>query len=97
MTSTTQVSLRFDTELLRRIDEEAQQEYKTRTELIKEGMCRILDENKEKTDLKRIAAELWLKGEIPEHKLKKVLSEDELKDLKFGKRWIEETLHEICH
>ena len=95
MTDTTQFSLRMNTELLRELDDEAQQEYKTRTELIKDGIYKILEEKKEKRNLKRIAAELWLKGELPEHKLKKVLSEDELKDLKFGKRWIEETLHEI--
>ncbi|GEM_PF-4314460 len=97
MVDTTQFSLRMDTELLREIDEEAQQEYKTRTELIKDGMYKILEEKKEKRNLKRIAAELWLKGELPEHQLKKVISEEEIKDLKFGKRWIEETLHEIRH
>ena len=41
---------------------------------------------------KLIAAELWLQGEISETKLKKVLTEEEIKDLKFGKRWMKECL-----
>ena len=41
---------------------------------------------------KLIAAELWLQREISETKLKKVLTKEEIKDLKFGKRWMKKCL-----
>ncbi|MEK6950104.1 MAG: ribbon-helix-helix protein, CopG family [Nanoarchaeota archaeon] len=91
---TTQFSLRMEPELLRQIDGEAEEEYKTRTELIKEAIVHLLKEREEQERLKKVAAELWLKGEIPETKLRKVLREEEIKDLKFGKHWIEDVLHE---
>ena len=93
--STTQFSLRIEPELIRRIDEEAHREYKTRTELIKEAVQKHIQETEEKERLKRLAGELWLKGEISESKIKKVLTEEEVKDLKFGKHWIEEVINEI--
>ncbi|MBI4147907.1 ribbon-helix-helix protein, CopG family [Candidatus Woesearchaeota archaeon] len=92
---TTQMCMRIEPELIRKIDEEADKNFKTRTELIKEAILSLLHEREEKARLKKLAAELWLKGEISETKLKKVLSEEDLKDLKFGKRWIEEVIHEI--
>ncbi len=91
----TQFSLRFEPELIRKIDEEAEKEYKTRTELIKEAIQKLLTDRNEKERLKRVASELWLKGEITESNLKKVLNDEELKDLKFGKSMIEDMLHEI--
>ncbi|MBI2109968.1 ribbon-helix-helix protein, CopG family [Candidatus Woesearchaeota archaeon] len=91
---TTQFSLRIQPDLIRKIDEEAEKEYKTRTELIKEALQVFLKEKQEKELLKKVAAELWLRGEIPDTKLKKILTEQDLKDLKFGKRWIEEVIHE---
>ena len=91
----TQFSLRFEPELIRTIDEEAEKEYKTRTDLIKEAIQKLLLEKKEKERLKRVASELWLKGEISGTNLKKVLNDEEIKDLKFGKSWIEDMLHEI--
>ncbi len=92
---TTQFCLRMEPELIRKVDEEADKTYKTRTEFIKEALLRLLEERQEKQQLKKLAAELWIKGEISEAKLKKVLSEEEIKDLKFGKHWIEEIVHEI--
>ena len=94
MADTTQFSLRMEPDLIRQIDEEADKEYKTRTELIKEAVVHLLKEKEEKERLKEIAAELWLKGEISETKLRKVLSEEEIKDLKFGKQWIGDLIHE---
>ncbi len=94
---TTQFSLRFEHDLIRQIDNEAEKEYKTRTELIKEATIKFIREKEEKEKLKEIAAELWLKGEISETALKKALSKEEVKDLKFGRQWIEETLNEISH
>ncbi len=91
----TQFSMRIEPELIRKIDEEAEREYKTRTELIKEAVQKLLKEKEEKEKLKKLAAELWLKGEISETKLKNVLSEEEINDLTFGKRWVEEIMHEI--
>ncbi len=91
---TTQFSLRIQPDLIRKIDEEAEKEYKTRTELIKEALQIFLKEKQEKELLKKVAAELWLRGEIPDTKLKKILTEQDIKDLKFGKRWIEEVIHE---
>ena len=73
----------------------AEKEYKTRTDLIKEAIQKLLLEKKEKERLKRVASELWLKGEISGTNLKKVLNDEEIKDLKFGKSWIEDMLHEI--
>ena len=95
MIETTQFSLRMEPALMRQIDEEAEREYKTRTELIKEAVLQLLRERAEKEKLQRVAAELWLKGEISETALKKVLNEEEIKDLKFGKQWIEEAVNEI--
>ena len=95
MADSTQFSMRMDPELLRKIDEEAEREYTTRTELIKQAIQHLLKEKDEQERLKRVATELWLKREISEVKLKKVLSESELKDLKFGKQWIDEMMHEI--
>lgn len=95
MIETTQFSLRFEPELIRQIDDEAEKEYKTRTELIKEAVVHLIREKEEKERLKRVAAELWLKGEMSETALKKVLNDEEIKDLKFGQQWIEETLNEI--
>ena len=95
METTTQFSLRFEPDLIRQIDEEAEKEYKNRTELIKEAVVHFIKEKEEKENLKLVAAELWLKGEISETNLKKVLNGEEIKDLKFGQSWIEETLHEI--
>lgn len=95
MIETTQFSLRIEPELVRKVDEEAEREYKTRTEFIKEAVQKLLKEKEEKERLKHLAAELWIKGEISETKLKKVLSDEEVKDLKFGKQWIEDVLHEI--
>jgi len=92
---TTQFCLRMEPELIRKVDEEAEKAYKTRTELIKEALLRLLEERNEKERLKKLAAELWLKGEISESKLKKILTEEEIKDIKFGKHWIEEAIHEI--
>lgn len=92
---TTQFCLRMEPELIRKVDEEAEKTYKTRTELIKEALRKLLEERQEKEKLKNLASELWLRGEISEVKLKKVLSEEEIKDLKFGKHWIEEVIHEI--
>ncbi|MBI4142111.1 hypothetical protein HY484_04250 [Candidatus Woesearchaeota archaeon] len=95
MAETTQFCLRIEPELVRKIDDEAEHEYKTRTEFIKEAVQKLLKEKEEKEHLKRLAAELWLKGELSETKLKKVLNEEEIKDLKFGKHWVEEVIHEI--
>lgn len=93
--STEQFCLRMDPEFIRKIDAEAEKDYKTRTELIKEAVQKLLKDREQKEVLKTLAAELWLKGEISEAKLKKVLSEEEIKDLKFGKHWIEDILNEI--
>lgn len=97
MTTTTQFSMRIEPELIRKIDAEAEKEYKTRTELIKEAVQKLLKEKEEKEHLKKLAAELWLKGELSETQLRKALSEEEVKDLKFGKRWVEEVIHEISN
>ena len=97
MTTTTQFSLRIESNLLRKIDEEAEKEYKTRTELIKQAVHHLLVEKQEKDRLKKLACELWLKGELSETQLKKALSDEEVKDLKFGKQWIEEVIDEIRH
>ena len=97
MNTTQQFSLRIEPELVRRIDQEAEQEYKTRTELIKEAVLEFLHQKEEQERLKRVAAELWLKGQLSETQLKKVLSNEEINDLTFGKQWIEETVHEIRH
>ncbi len=94
MTETTQFSMRIEEELLRLIDEEAEAEYKNRTELIKDAVLSYLKEKSEKERLKKIGAELWLKGKLTETELKKVLSEEEVKDLAFGKKWIEEAVNE---
>ena len=94
MADTTQFSLRIEPDLIRQIDEEAEKEYKTRTDFIKEAVLHLLKEKEEKERLKKVAAELWLKGEISETKLRKVLSEEEIKDLQFGKQWIEDVIHE---
>lgn len=93
--STEQFCLRMDPEFIRKIDAEAEKDYKTRTEIIKEAVQKLLKDREQKEVLKKLAAELWLKGEISEAKLKKVLSEEEIKDLKFGKHWIEDILNEI--
>ncbi|MBI4017234.1 MAG: ribbon-helix-helix protein, CopG family [Candidatus Aenigmarchaeota archaeon] len=95
MEASTQFCLRMEPELIRKVDEEAEKTYKTRTEFIKEALLKLLEERNEKERLKKLAAELWLKGEISESKLKKVLTEEEIKDIKFGKHWIEEAIHEI--
>lgn len=95
MAETIQFSMRIEDELLRKVDEEAEKEYKNRTELIKEAVRSYLEEKERKTHLKKIAAELWLKGELSEKDLKKALSEEERKDLAFGKKWVEDALHEM--
>ena len=95
MGETEQFSLRIEPELVRKIDDEADKEYKTRTEFIKEAVQKRLEEKEENEKLKRVAAELWLRGEISETKLKKVLRDEEVKDLKFGKHWIEGVINEI--
>jgi len=45
--------------------------------------------------MKKIAAELWLKGDISEKSLKKALTEEETKDILFGKKWVEGAIQEI--
>ena len=45
--------------------------------------------------IKRKHAELWLENKIPLSKLREVLSSEEVKDLKFGKRWVEDLVDEI--
>lgn len=95
MSETMQFSMRIEPELVRRIDEEAEREFKSRTELIKEAVTRLLREREGSERLKKVAAELWLRGELPQAKAKKVLSDEEFKDLEFGKKWIEDALHEI--
>lgn len=45
--------------------------------------------------IKETAAELWLKGEFSETQLKKVLFDEEIKDLTFGKKWIGGMLREF--
>ena len=95
MEKTTQFSMRMEEVLLHQIDEEAKRIFKNRTELIKEAVLKYLQERIEKERIKKIAAELWLKGELSETQLKKALNEEEVKDLQFGKRWIEEAIHEF--
>ena len=95
MEKTTQFSMRMEEVLLHQIDEEAKRRFKNRTELIKEAVLKYLQERIEKERLKSIAAELWLKGELSESQLKKALHEEEVKDLQFGKKWVEDTLHEL--
>ena len=95
MTETTQFSIRVEDELLRKVDEEADKEYKNRTELIKDAVRVYLEEKGKKKQLKRIAAELWLKGELSQKELKKALAEEEIKDIAFGKKWVEEALYEM--
>ena len=97
MKTTTQFSLRIEPELIRRVDEEARKEFKTRTELIKEAVQKLLREKEEKDEIKRKAVELWLKGEISEPNVRKILSESDMKDLKFGKKWIEEIVNELSN
>lgn len=97
MGTTTQFSMRMEPELIRRIDDEAEHEYKSRTELIKDAILRYLNDKQQKEHLKKVAAELWLQGELSEVKLKKVLNAEEIEDLTFGKRWIEDTIHEARH
>ncbi|HLD34105.1 MAG TPA: hypothetical protein VJB66_05235 [Candidatus Nanoarchaeia archaeon] len=50
----------------------------------------------DKTSEKQRLAKLWLDGKVNESKLRKVLTSEEMKDLKFGKKWIEETVLEAC-
>ncbi|MDP3729100.1 MAG: ribbon-helix-helix domain-containing protein [bacterium] len=95
MERTTQFSMRMEEMLLHQIDEEAKKRFKNRTELIKEAVLKYLQERIEKERIKKIAAELWLKGELSETQLKKALNEEEVKDLQFGKRWIEEAVNEL--
>lgn len=90
-----QFSLRIEDELLHKVDTEAKHQYKNRTELIKHAILHYLKEKQEKENIKRIAAELWLKGELSESQLKKALSEEEVKDLAFGKKWVEDAFDEI--
>lgn len=97
MAETTQFSIRIEDELLRTVDNEAEKLYKTRTELIKEAVVKYIEEKHEKTRLKRVAAELWLQGKLHEAELRKALSEEEIKDLQFGKQWIEGAVREILH
>ena len=66
-----QFSLRIEPELVRTMDAEAEREYKTRTEFIKEAIQKLLLEKREKERMKQLAAELWLKGELSETQLKK--------------------------
>ncbi|MFH1072996.1 MAG: ribbon-helix-helix domain-containing protein [Nanoarchaeota archaeon] len=94
MKQTTQFSLRIEPELIRMVDRAAEKEFKNRTEFIKEAVQKLLAEKEEKTQLKKVAAELWLKGELSKDKLKKVLNDEEIKDLTFGKQWIEDSVHE---
>ncbi len=89
--------MRMEPELIRRIDDEAEHEYKSRTELIKEAILRYLNDKQQKEHLKKVAAELWLHGELSEVKLKKVLNAEEIQDLTFGKRWVEDVIHEARH
>ena len=49
----------------------------------------------DKTTEKQRLAELWIYGEIHESELRKVLTSEEMKYLKFGKKWIEETVSEL--
>ncbi len=95
MVETIQFSMRIEDELLRKVDEEAEKEYKNRTELIKDAVRSYLEEKERKTQVKKLAAELWLKGELPEKDLKKALRDEEIKDLQFGKKWVEAALDEI--
>jgi len=95
MAETIQFSMRIEDELLRKVDEEAEKEYKNRTELIKEAVRSYLEEKEKKTHLKKVAAELWLKGELSQKDLKKALTEEETKDIIFGKKWVEDALHEM--
>ncbi len=95
MVETSQFSMRIEDELLRKVDEEAGKEYKNRTELIKEAVRSYLEEKERKIRLKKLAAELWLKGELSEKDLKKALSDQEIKDIQFGKNWVEAALDEI--
>ncbi len=95
MAETIQFSMRIEDELLRKVEEQAEKEYKNRTELIKEAVRSYLEEKERKTHLKKVAAELWLKGELPEKDLKKALTEEERKDIVFGKKWVEEALDEM--
>ncbi len=44
---------------------------------------------------KKKAAELWVEGKFGEDNLKQIFSREEIKNLKFGKRWIEETIEDI--
>lgn len=44
---------------------------------------------------KKKAAELWLNGKLGEEDLKRILSREEMKDLKFGKSWVEEMVESI--
>ena len=95
MTETIQFSMRIEDELLRKVDEQAEKEYKNRTELIKEAVRSYLEEKERKIQVKKLAAELWLKGELSEKDLKKALTEEERKDLAFGKKWVEAALDEM--
>ncbi|MBS3123486.1 ribbon-helix-helix protein, CopG family [Candidatus Woesearchaeota archaeon] len=95
MTETMQFSLRIEPELVRTMDAEAEREYKTRTEFIKEAIQKLLLEKREKERMKQLAAELWLKGELSETQLKKALNEEEIKDLHFGKKWVDDIIYEI--
>lgn len=95
MERTTQFSMRIEEVLLHQIDEEAKRIYKNRTELIKEAVLSYLQERIEKERIKKLAAELWLKGELSDTQLKRALNEEEVKDLHFGKKWIEDALNEI--
>lgn len=44
---------------------------------------------------KKKAAGLWIKGKLNENDLGQIFSREEIKDLKFGKRWIEEMVESI--
>lgn len=73
MADTTQFSLRMEPDLLRQIDQEAEKEYKTRTNLIKEAIVHLLKERQEQEKIKQLAVEMWLKGKISKSKLHEII------------------------
>ena len=44
---------------------------------------------------KKHAASLWLKVKLLDAALKNVLDDQEINDLKFGKRWVETVLEDV--
>jgi len=88
-----QVSLRVDTRLLRKLDEIAHKKYKRRSDVFRDALVDYVEHEEEISELKQMATEQFLEGDISINELSKIVGMDLAQQFDIAKDTLEESIN----